>query len=68
LKSVIADVDTTLKILARFTDKEDWQDKNAIQQNSFHPGMKPKTKVRCHICGDVGHKSTYCQEDPISAE
>lgn len=30
LKSVIADNDTSLKILASVADKDDWQDKNAI--------------------------------------
>jgi hypothetical protein len=25
-------------------------------------------KVRCHNCGVEGHKSTFCQEDPITQE
>ena len=28
---VVADSDTTLKILANFPDKENWSDRNAIQ-------------------------------------
>ena len=25
-------------------------------------------KFICYRCGETGHKSTYCQEDPISVE
>ncbi len=65
---VIADSDTTLKVLANFPDKENWSDRNALQQQA--PAMsifaKQMQRVRCHNCGQVGHKSTYCQEDPLS--
>lgn len=25
-------------------------------------------RVRCHNCGDLGHKSTFCQEEQLSQE
>lgn len=25
-------------------------------------------RIRCHNCGELGHKSTYCQEEPLSQE
>lgn len=30
--------------------------------------QKPMTRIRCHNCGEAGHKSTYCQEDPLPEE
>jgi cleavage and polyadenylation specificity factor subunit 4 len=67
---VIADSDTTLKILANFPDKENWSDRNAISSQQASTGMYTKNlqRVRCHNCGDIGHKSTYCLEDPLSNE
>ncbi|CDW77342.1 protein cpsf-4 [Stylonychia lemnae] len=72
IKSVIADNETTLKILANFPDNENWFDKNALsqshQQQQQQPWQKAMVKVRCHRCGSVGHKSTYCQEEQITPE
>lgn len=67
---MIADQDTTLATLANFPEKENWSDKNAfnIPPNQIFPGQKPMTKVRCHNCGQTGHKSTYCQEEPITKD
>lgn len=67
---VIADSDTTLKILANFPDKENWSDRNAISSQQASTGMFTKNmqRVRCHNCGDIGHKSTYCLEEPLSNE
>ncbi len=66
IKGLIADNETTLKILANFPDNENWADKNAMssshQSQSHQPWIKQMNKVRCHKCGEVGHKSTYCQE------
>ena len=43
IKSVIADNETTLKILANFPEKENWTDKNAftVPTNPMFPGQKP---------------------------
>ena len=66
---VIADSDATLKILANFPDKENWSDRNAYQQISANSMFaKAMPRVRCHNCGELGHKSTYCQEEPLSQE
>ena len=65
LKGLIADTDTTLKILANFPEDENWLDKSALQQSL--PNVY-KTRIRCHNCGELGHKSTFCQEEPIDPE
>lgn len=56
LKSCIADLETTLSTLANFPPEENWVDKNSMPT---HMG-KPAQKIRCHNCGQPGHKSTYC--------
>jgi hypothetical protein len=39
VKSVIADAETTLKLIANFPDEENWADKNAMtQQAPIFPG------------------------------
>jgi hypothetical protein len=69
VKSVIADADTTLKILANFPEEENWADKTAMQTpNQLYVFQKSMTKVRCHRCGMIGHKSTYCQEEQITQD
>jgi cleavage and polyadenylation specificity factor subunit 4 len=65
---VIADSDTTLKILANFPDKENWTDRNAISSQQPAIYQKNMQRVRCYNCGEIGHKSSYCIEEPLSAE
>jgi len=67
---VISDTETSLKLLANFPDYENWQDKSVINQpsSSMGPYSKQYNKIRCHNCGEAGHKSTYCQEDPLAEE
>jgi hypothetical protein len=39
VKTVIADAETTLKLIANFPDEENWADKNAMtQQAPIFPG------------------------------
>jgi hypothetical protein len=68
IKTIIADNDTTLMILANFPVEEEWADKNAIHPSQILPFQKPMMKVRCHRCGGIGHKSTYCQENEITQD
>lgn len=70
VKCVIADMETTLKYLANFPDSENWQDRTAIQQPSHQMSIyhKSMNSIRCHNCGEAGHKSTYCQEEPLPSE
>lgn len=68
IKSIISDSDSSLRMLANFPEAENWADKNILAVNQGNFMGKMMIKVRCHRCGEVGHKSTYCQEDPISPE
>jgi len=62
LKSVVIDEQASLRMLANFPDSENWV------QHSFtanHKGQHGLQQVICHNCGEPGHKSTFCLEDPI---
>lgn len=67
IKSMISDTELALSILANFPEAENWTDRNA-GVTSLLPFQKPVVSVRCHRCGQEGHKSTYCQEDQILQE
>ena len=68
-KGIIADTETTLALLANFPNEENWSDKTAMPNSgSMNMFSKSMTRVRCHNCGELGHKSTYCQEDPLTQE
>ena len=54
VKSVISENDSNLRVLANF---EDVEFENIQPQ---YPVKKNSLTVRCHNCGEVGHKSTYC--------
>jgi len=60
-----------LTALANFPEEENWTDKLAVAAltgQNLLPFQKPMMNVRCHRCGDTGHKSTYCQEDQITQD
>jgi hypothetical protein len=65
-------MDMNLATLAKFPAEENWVDKSQHGQGGLL-AAKPvvaaiNQRVRCHNCGQVGHKSTYCQEEPIDAD
>jgi len=35
---------------------------------NFNPYLRSQPKIRCHNCGEEGHKSTYCQNPQILPE
>ena len=63
MKSLVPEADLTLQRLGNFHPDENWIDK-ALRTNTPQVGAK----VRCHNCGQLGHKSTYCQETYIGHE
>lgn len=69
------DVALSLAKLANFPTEYDWIDKPNRKEDSdsappkrtsVHNGKPalPPNRIRCHNCGVIGHKSTYCQEEP----
>ena len=64
--------------LANFPSDVDWIDRPVSnngrggRDEGHHRGNKmgnvTSSKIRCHNCGEVGHKSTYCQEKACDQE
>ena len=61
VKTVISGADSSLAKLANFSNNDDWKDLKFSQQSET-------AYLICHNCGQIGHKSTYCQEEAIPKE
>ena len=65
----LAEEDLSLSTLANFHRQLDWIDSKAVQRLEKENAQDSlQARVRCHNCGQVGHKSTYCQEEQIELE
>ena len=60
----------SLVALANFPTDYDWADRNSRKDDETgnskrYPGKtgQSQSRIRCHHCGELGHKSTYCQEE-----
>ena len=74
IKSLIKAEPMSLGKLANFPAECDWLDRSTIrsakedESSSKRLQQKTQARIRCHNCGVVGHKSTYCQEDACDPE
>jgi hypothetical protein len=64
----LAEEDITLSTIANFGCDYDWVDIKAAQRVDKDKQAQSQPRVRCHNCGGIGHKSTYCQENQIELE